>query len=71
MTDLRMPEISRSELAKRAEKVMQNIGVLVMVAHAVDRELQKLLPSVEEVFLQKKFHMPDAFFAVKRRLLAA
>ena len=70
MTDLRMPEISGSELAKSAEKIIQNIEVLVMVAHAVERELQKLLPSVDEVFLQKKFHMPDAF-AVKRRLLAA
>lgn len=71
ITDIRMPDMSGAELAKRAKKIRHDIKVLVMTAFEVDKELKKALPSIKEGFLQKPFHTSDVCVAVKRHLAAA
>ena len=71
ITDIRMPDISGAELAKRARKIRSDIKVLVMTSFEVDKELKKALPSIKEGFLRKPFHTSDMCVAVKRHLAAA
>jgi len=71
ITDIRMPSMSGSELARRAKQIRQDIKVLVMTAYEIDKELQKVLPSIKDGFLQKPFHTNDICIAVRKHLAAA
>jgi CheY-like chemotaxis protein len=72
ISDVKMPGMTGSELAKRAKKIKPDIRVMVMTAFEVDRELRNALPYIERNgFLQKPFHMADVCVAVKRHLAAA
>jgi len=71
ITDIRMPDMSGPELAKRAEKIRPDIKVLVMTAYEVDSELRMALPSINQGLLQKPFHISDVCVAVKKHLTAA
>jgi CheY-like chemotaxis protein len=72
LTDIRMPIMSGTELAKRARKIRADIKVVVMTAFELDRDLRKALPSIERHgFLQKPFHTADVCVTVKRHLTAA
>jgi CheY-like chemotaxis protein len=72
LTDIKMPGMSGSELAKRAKRIRPDIKVMVMTAFEVDGDLREALPSLEgHGFLQKPFHTADVCVAVKRHLTAA
>ena len=71
ITDVRMPNMSGVEFARRAQKIRPDIKVLVMTAFEVDSELKVALPSIERGFLQKPFRTAEVCAAVKRCLLAA
>lgn len=72
LTDIKMPGMSGSELAKRAKKIRPDIKVMVMTAFEVDRDLRTALPSIERHgFLQKPFHTADVCVAVNKHLTAA
>jgi CheY-like chemotaxis protein len=72
LTDIKMPGMSGSELAKRVKKIRPDIKVMVMTAFEVDRDLRTALPSIERHgFLQKPFHTADVCVAVNKHLTAA
>jgi two-component system response regulator ChvI len=72
LTDIKMPKMSGSELAKHAKKTRPDIKVMVMTAFEVDEDLKKELPAIaENGFLQKPFHTADVCLAVRNRLIQA
>ena len=72
LTDIKMPGMSGSELAKRAKKIRPDIKVMIMTAYEIDRDLKQALPSMgQNGFLQKPFHTADVCVAVRRHLTAA
>lgn len=72
LTDIKMPGMSGSELARRAKEIRPDIKVMVMTAFEVDKELKKALPSIgQSGFLQKPFHTTDVCIAVRRHLTHA
>ncbi|MEW6605092.1 MAG: response regulator [Thermoproteota archaeon] len=72
LTDIKMPGMSGSELAKRARKARPDIKVVVMTAFEVDKDLEKALPPIEQNgFLQKPFHTADVCVTVRRHLTHA
>lgn len=72
LTDIRMPEISGAELARRAKKIKPGVKVMIMTAFEVDRDLKQAVPTIESSgFLRKPFHTADVCVAVKRHLAEA
>lgn len=72
LTDIRMPEMSGAELARRAKEIRPGVKVMIMTAFEVDRDLKQALPTIESGgFLQKPFHTADLCVAVKRHLAEA
>lgn len=72
LTDIKMPGMSGSELARRAKKIRPDVKVMIMTAFEVDKELKKVLPSIgKDGFLQKPFHTADVCVAVRRHLTVA
>ena len=63
-----MPTMSGSELANQAKKIRADIKILVMIAYEIDEELQKILPSTKDGFLQKPSHTGEICVAVKKHL---
>jgi len=72
LTDIRMPEMSGTELARRFKRIRPGVKVMIMTAFEVDRDLKQVLPTIESNgFLQKPFHTADVCVAVKRHLAEA
>jgi DNA-binding response OmpR family regulator len=72
LTDIKMPGMSGSELARRAKKIRADVKVMIMTAFEVDKDLKKALPSIgQSGFLQKPFHTADVCVAVRRHLTHA
>ena len=64
--------MSEQELAGHAKEIRPDIKVMVMTAFKVNRDLGKVLPSIERHgFLQKPFHTAEVCAAVRRPLAAA
>ena len=72
LTDVKMPGMSGSELAKRAKKIRPDVKVMIMTAFEVDKDLKNALSSIgQSGFLQKPFHTTDVCVAVRRHLTLA
>jgi two-component system response regulator ChvI len=72
LTDIRMPGMSGTELARRVKKIRPEIKVMVMTAFEIDKDLRKALPSIDRHgFLQKPFRTVDICAAVRKHLTAA
>lgn len=68
ITDMRMPEYSGFEVARRARSVKPDVPVIFMTAFEINTsEFEKLFPSLKiNEFLQKPFHMKKLLEVVRR-----
>ena len=61
LSDIRMPEMSGIQLARKVKEINPKVKVVLMTSFEIkDNEFSKVFPSTQvDGFVQKPFHMKD------------
>lgn len=69
LTDFRMPGMTGIELAKQAQRIRNDVKVLIMTAFELDQEMLRGVPTIDKSeILKKPFRLDQLCKAVKKSL---
>ena len=69
LTDFRMPGLTGVELAKQAQRIRNDVKVLIMTAFELDQEMLRGVPTIDKSeILKKPFRLDQLCKAVKKSL---